>query len=136
MKTISHRLTVSAIAAAAIAIAISLFSGCAEVESNNTKSLLSAAGFQVRTPKTPLQQQVYGELQPYRVERITYKGKTVYAYKDEKAGVAYVGREPEYQRYSQLCVQQRIAQDYYAAVQMDRMYAARWYGAWGPRYYW
>ena len=118
------------------AVALCLLSGCAEMESNNTKSLLSAAGFQVRTPQTPLQQQVYGELQPYRVERITYKGKTVYAFKDDKAGVAYVGREPEYQRYSQLCVQQRIAQDYYAAVQMDQMYAARWYGAWGPRRYW
>ena len=109
---------------------------CAEMESSNTKSLLSASGFHVRTPQTPLQKEVYSMLEPYRVERITYKDKTLYAYKDEKAGIAYVGRDLEYQKYCQLCVQQRIAQDYYAAVQMNQMYAARWYGAWGPRWYW
>jgi hypothetical protein len=130
----ANRLILPVVAAAALAPF--LFSGCAEMESNNTKSLLSAAGFHVRTPETPLQKQVYGALEPYRVERINYKGKTLYAYKDDKAGVAYVGREPEYQRYCQLCVQQKVAQDYYAAVQMDQMYAARWYGAWGPRWYW
>ena len=134
MKTTLNPLTTSTIAVAAVAI--SLFSGCAEMESHNTKSLLSAAGFHVRTPETPLQKQVYAALEPYRVERISYKGKTLYAYKDEKAGIAYVGREPEYQKYCQLCVQQKIAQDYYAAVQMNQMYAARWYGAWGPRGYW
>jgi hypothetical protein len=58
-------------------------------------------------------------------------------YKDEKAGVAYVGHEPEYQRYKQLAIQQRIAQDYYMAAEMNSMYANRWYGAWGPRgMYW
>jgi hypothetical protein len=133
MKPNSHLSIFSVIAVAALGTFF--VSGCAEMESNNTKSLLSAAGFHVRTPQTPLQKEVYAALQPYRVERISYKGKTLYAYKDEKAGVAYVGREPEYQRYCHLCVEQKIAQDYYAAVQMDQMYANRWYGAWGPRWY-
>jgi hypothetical protein len=106
--------------------------GCAEMEATNTKSLLSAAGFQVRTPQTPKQQQIYAALPPYKVERGTVNGKTFYVFKDEKAGVAYVGRELEYQRYRQLAIQQQIAQDYYMAATMNSYYARGWYGAWGP----
>jgi hypothetical protein len=110
--------------------------GCAGVGSGNTTSLLTAAGFRVRTPQTPNQQQLYAALPPYKVERATVKGHVFYVYKDEKAGVAYVGREQEYQNYQQLCVQQQIAQNYYSAVAMDRAAAYGWYGAWGPRAFW
>lgn len=110
--------------------------GCAEMEATNTKSQLSASGFRVRTPETPLQKEIYAAMTPYRVERITGKGKVVYAYKDEKAGVAYVGGETQYQRYKELCIQQHVAQQYYMAAEMNRAYAYRWYGAWGPRAYW
>ena len=119
------------------AVAATLFvAGCAEMGSGNTTSLLSAAGFRVRTPQTPKQQQMYAALPPYKVERATVQGHTFYVYKDEKAGVAYVGREQEYQNYQQLAVQQQIAQDYYNAVAMDRAAAYGWYGAWGPRAFW
>jgi hypothetical protein len=70
------------------------------------------------------------------VERATVKGRVFYVYKDEKAGVAYIGREQEYQHYQQLAIQQQIAQDYYTAVAMDRAAAFGWYGAWGPRAFW
>jgi hypothetical protein len=119
------------------AAAAGLFlSSCAEMEATNTKSLLSAAGFRVRTPQTPKQQEIYAALPPYRVERATINGKVFYVFKDERDGVAYVGREPEYQRYRQLCIQQQIAQDYYMAAQMNSYYARGWYGAWGPRGVW
>lgn len=134
MKTQQSKLKVIlifAVAAAAVSIA-----GCAGMDSGNTTSLLSAAGFRVRTPQTPKQQQIYAALPPYKVERAVVKGHTFYVYKDEKAGVAYIGREPEYQRYQQLAVQQQIAQDYYTAVAMDRAAAYGWYGAWGPRAFW
>ena len=72
--------------------------GCASVGSTNTESLLSAAGFVVRTPQTNRQKQIYAALPPYKVERATVKDKVFYVYKDEKAGVAYVGHEPAYQR--------------------------------------
>jgi len=120
-------------AAAATAIFIA---GCAGVGSGNTTALLSAAGFHTLTPQTPKQQQMYAALPPYKVERATLNGKTFYVYKDEKAGIAYVGHEPEYQNYKQLCVQQQIAQDYYMAAQMNTVYARGWYGAWGPRAFW
>jgi hypothetical protein len=106
------------------------------VGSGNTTSLLTAAGFRARTPQTPKQQQIYATLPSYQVHRATVNGKTFYVYKDEKAGVAYIGREQEYQRYHQLAVQQQIAQNYYMAAEMDRAAAFGWYGAWGPRAFW
>lgn len=125
---------VFAFVAAAAAL---LVAGCAEMGSANTTSLLTAAGFRARTPQTRKQQQIYAALPPYQVERATVKGKGVfYVYKDEKAGLAYVGREQEYQRYQQLAIQQQIAQDQYMAAEMERAAAWQWYGAWGPRAFW
>lgn len=134
MKTQHPVLNVVLIFAAAVT---ALFvAGCAEVGSGNTTSLLTAAGFRAHTPQTPRQQQIYASLPPYKVERATLKGHVFYVYKDEKAGVAYIGREPEYQRYHELAVQQQIAQNYYMAAEMDRAAAYGWYGAWGPRELW
>jgi hypothetical protein len=121
----------------AAAVSALLVAGCAGVGSANTTSLLTAAGFRARTPETPKQQELYAALPPYHVERAAVKGKGVfYVYKDEKAGVAYVGREQEYQHYQQLAIQQQIAQDQYMAAQMQADAAWGWYGAWGPRAFW
>src|SRR6266550_5642365 len=122
----------------ALAVSAGVFvTSCAEMGSGNTTSLLTAAGFRARTPQTPKQQQIYAALPPYQVERATIKGKGVfYVYKDEKAGLAYVGREQEYQRYQQLAIQQQIAQERYMAAQMQADAAWQWYGAWGPRGMW
>ncbi len=104
----------------AAAAAATFIAGCAGVGSGNTTALLSAAGFHARTPETPKQQELYAALPPYQVERAAVKGKgDFYVYKDEKAGVAYVGRKQEYQRYQQLAIQQQIAQDQYMATQMQ-----------------
>ena len=135
MKKQQSHLNVILILAAAVTSL--LVAGCAEMGSGNTTSLLTAAGFRARTPQTPKQQQIYAALPPYHVERATVPGKGVfYVYKDEKAGVAYIGREQEYQRYKELAVQQQIAQNYYMAAEMDRAAAFGWYGAWGPRTFW
>jgi hypothetical protein len=134
MKTQQSQLGVILIFAAALAAVF--LAGCAGVGSGNTTALLSAAGFQAHTPQTPKQQQMYVALPPYKVERANVKGHVFYVYKDEKADVAYVGREQDYQRYQQLAVQQQIAQNYYMAAQMDRAAAYGWYGAWGPRAFW
>jgi hypothetical protein len=119
------------------AIALSGFTGCASVEKANTESLLSAAGFRVRTPQTPRQKEIYAALTPSKVMRATVPDKGVfYVYKDADKGIAYVGREQEYQHYKQLAIEQRIAQDYYMAAEMERDAARGWYGAWGPRGFW
>src|SRR5260370_21947892 len=112
-----HHLSIAISVAAAVAV--SFFASCAEMESNNTESLLSAAGFHMLTPQTAQQKEIYAALPAYKVERATVKGKTFYVFKDEKAGIAYVGHGPEYQKYKDLCIQQRIAQDYYMAASMD-----------------
>src|SRR5438094_10344292 len=122
----SNSNSVMIFAAAATALFIT---GCAGMQSANTTSLLSAAGFRARTPQTPTQQQIYAALPPYQVERATVKGKGVfYVYKDENAGLAYIGREQEYQRYQQLAIGQQIAQDQYMAAELEREAAWRWYG--------
>jgi len=134
MKTQQSQLNVILIFGAAVT---ALFvASCAEVGSGNTTSLLTAAGFRAHTPQTPKQQQIYAALPAYHVERATVNGHVFYVYKDEKAGVAYVGREQEYQRYHELAVQQQIAQNYYMAAEMDRAAAFGWYGAWGPGALW
>ena len=121
----------------ATAAGMFLLAGFASVGSANTTSLLTAAGFRARTPQTPKQQQIYAALPPYQVQRATVPGKGVfYVYKDQNAGLAYVGREAEYQRYQQLAIQQQIAQNYYMAAEMERAAAWQWYGAWGPRAFW
>lgn len=113
------------------------FASCAEMEATNTKSLLSSAGFHTVTPTTPLQKEVYAKMAANRVQKISRGNKTIYAYKDEGAGVAYVGHEAEYRRYVNLCRQQQVAQDYYMAYSMDPYWSHRWYGAWGYRgMYW
>ena len=119
------------------AAAAMFLAGCESMGSANTTSLLTAAGFRARTPQTPKQQQIYAALPPYQVQRATVPGKGVfYVYKDQNAGLAYVGREAEYQGYQQLAIQQQVAQNYYMAAEMERAAAWQWYGAWGPRAFW
>jgi hypothetical protein len=118
-----------------LAVALLGLPGCATVETANTKSLLMQAGFHVRTPDTAKRKEIYASLTPYQMQRATVNGKVFYVYKDEKEGVAYVGREPEYQRYRDLAVAQKIRQDYYMAVEMQYASAYRWYG-WGPHGIW
>ena len=127
----------SVVASLAALFALTGLVGCATTEHANTKSLLTQAGFHTLTPSTAKQKEVWALLPANKVERATVKGKTFYVFKDEAAGVAYVGHEVEYQRYRELAIQQKVAQDYYMAVEMDRMWAQGWYGAWGPRgLYW
>jgi hypothetical protein len=113
-----------------------LLAGCAGMGSSNTESLLTAAGFRARTPQTPKQQQIYAALPPYQVQRATVNGKVFYVYKDEKSGVAYVGREQEYQNYQQLAIQQQIAQNQITAAEMQQEAALDWYGGFGFRRIW
>lgn len=107
-------------------------SSCASVGSSNTRSLLSASGFQEKTPETARQKELYAKAEPYKLMRVKAKnGKVVYAYKDEKTGTAFVGSESNYQQYQKLAVQQQIAREQYQAAEMERDMAYGWYGAYG-----
>jgi hypothetical protein len=127
MKT---RITNSSLILILAASGVAFFAGCASMETgNNTTSLLSAAGFRMRTPQTAKQKELYAALPNNKVERATVKGKVFYVFKDEKAGVAYVGGEPEHRRYQQLCMQQHVAQA--PEEEMNHPFARSWSNQWG-----
>jgi hypothetical protein len=111
------------------AIGIIFFSGCASMETGNTKSLLSQAGFRAHTPETAKQKELYATLPSNKVEHAIVKGKSFYVFKDEKAGVAYIGGEQEHRRYLQLSMQQHAAQA--PEEEMNHPFARSWYTQWG-----
>ena len=108
MKT---KITNSSLILILAASGVAFFAGRASMETkNNTKSLLSEAGFRVRTPQTAKQRDVYAALPNNKIEHATVKGKSFYVFKDEKAGVAHIGGHPERRRYQELCTQRHLAQ--------------------------
>ena len=128
MKT---RITNSSLILILAACGIIFFAGCASMETNNRPHRYSPqAGFRARTPQTAKQKELYAALPSNKLERGTVKGKVFYVFKDEKAGVAYVGGEPEHQRYQQLCMQQHVAQA--PEEEMNHPFAENW-NQWGSR---
>lgn len=105
------------------------FVGCATTETANTKSLLSQAGFGARAPQTAKQKELYAQLPDNKIEHATEKGKSYYVFKDEKAGVAYIGGEQAHRRYLQLCTQQHAAQA--PEEEMSHPFARNWENQWG-----
>lgn len=114
-----------------VVIAGLALTGCASAGRSDTESMLSAAGFHARTPTTAQQQTCYAALPAYELQRHDFNGKVLYAYKDPKAGVCYIGDESNYQRYQQLAYQQKIANEEIAAAEMNQDAANNW-GFWGP----
>ena len=92
-----------------IIVVVAGFSGCAGTQVQNKESLLSAAGFRTRIPSTQEQWAVYHKMTPYKLERNTFKGKTLYTYADTQKGVVYIGGDQSYARYKELGIQQSIA---------------------------
>ena len=86
------------------------FSAYAGTQVQNKESVLSAAGFRMRTPSTQEQWAMFNQMTPYKLERNTFKGKALYTYADKQKGVVYIGGDKAYQRYKQLGIQQSIAQ--------------------------
>ena len=86
------------------------FTGCASMETDKTPSLLSAAGFRMHSPQTAKEKELYAALPSNKLERGTMNGKVFYVFKDEKAGVEYVGGEKAHRRYEQLCTQLHVAE--------------------------
>jgi hypothetical protein len=87
------------------------FSGCAGTQTKNKESLLSEAGFRTRTPSTPRQLEMYNRMTPNKLERNTFRGRTLYTYADKQRGIVYIGGEKAYQRYRQLGIKQASAEN-------------------------
>jgi hypothetical protein len=107
------------------------FAGCASMEAASQESLLQKAGFQSRTPTTEKQKAAYQALPAYQLHRGTLKGRTIYAYKDEKAGVVYLGSQAEYAQYRQLAAKAKLKEEQITAAQiaLDEK-QARTYSQW------
>src|SRR5262245_28045644 len=77
--------------------ALLALAGCMSMQSPaSQESLLQKAGFQSRTPTTAQQKAIYAKLPANQLHRVTVNGRTVYGYKDAKAGVVWVGNEAQY----------------------------------------
>ena len=86
------------------------FCGCAGIVVQNKESLLTAAGFQTRTPSTQAQLAMYSRMTPYKLGRNTVNGKALYTYANKQKGIVYIGGNKAYQRYRQLARQQSVAE--------------------------
>jgi hypothetical protein len=90
------------------ALTVTALAGCVTVESASQESLLMSAGFQARTPSTEKEKAAYAALPAYELHRGTKAGKNIYAYKDEKAGVVYIGNEAQYQQYKPAATEAKL----------------------------
>ncbi len=110
--------------------ALLALAGCASMESATEESLLQSAGFQSRTPTTARQQTAYAALPAYQLHKGTMKGRTIYAYKDEKKAVVYLGNKAQYTQYQQLAKKAQLKEEKQVARDMDNDLVYRWYGSW------
>jgi hypothetical protein len=115
-----------------LAICALVLAGCAAMQPASQESLLQQAGFQSRTPTTAVQKAVYAKLPANQLHRITLKGRTLYGYKDAKAGVVYVGNEAQYAQYKQLATKANLKEDQItpaqAALEEQDMHTySQWY---------
>jgi hypothetical protein len=92
--------------------------GCASLTPASKESLLKSAGFQERTPATEKQKAAYQALPAYHLHQLTLKGRTMYAYKDEKAGVVYLGSQAEYAQFRQLAAKAKLKEEQFTAAQI------------------
>jgi hypothetical protein len=128
-RTMKTRITNSNLILVSAACAIIFIAGCASTETAKTTSLFSAAGFYTRTPQTAKQKELYATLPSNKIECAKAKGKVLYVFKDEKAGVAYIGGESQHQKYLQLCKQQHLAEP--PEEEMNQPLANAWANQWG-----
>lgn len=116
---------------AAVLVAALGSGGCASTRHADTKQMLSAAGFTTLTPTSSEQQANFAALPPYKLVRLDYNGKAIYAYADKDNGVVYKGNESNYQRFQKMAFEQRITQQQVMAAQMNQQAAWGW-SYWGP----
>jgi hypothetical protein len=118
---------------AAATLAATALVGCASSDVSTTRSQLASAGFFEVTPKGPKQERPYAEAPAYKMHQITAEGKTLYMYKDEKHGTAFVGDTLKFRQYQRLLMEQSTAEE--QAVLMPTPMAMGWYGAYGPYFH-
>jgi hypothetical protein len=115
-----------------LVIVFAALTGCAGTGVSHTREMLSTAGFREIKPETPKQLELYAAAPAYKMHQITAKGKTFYAYKDEKKGTAFIGDELKFRQYQRMLMQESAEQKQLQADMMQPQVAVGWYGAYGP----
>jgi hypothetical protein len=116
----------------------SLLMGCATIEraeTIDTEQLLTAAGFRMKLADTPEKLAHLRTLTQRKIIAHQRDGGVGYVYADATAcQCLYVGNEKAYQRYQQLAVEKKIAEDKRMAAEMNLDAAMNWnmWGPWGP----
>jgi hypothetical protein len=118
----------------ALACALLSLVGCGAIESRTQRLTLFYSGFLARVPQTERQRDFYSALPPYELYSGVKNGRPFYVYKDEKAGVVYVGNEEDYQRYMgkvrRLVAYYEITEAKVIAHPIDENVHSRWDGSW------
>jgi hypothetical protein len=113
--------------------------GCAAMEADrarSTESLLAASGFNIKLADTPDKLAHVKTLTQHKLVPHDKDGKVVYVYADATTcQCVYAGTEEDYQRYQQLALQKKIADDQKMAAEMNENAAMNW-GMWGPGPWW
>jgi hypothetical protein len=116
----------------AVAVVVASCAAMRREEAQQTESILSAAGFQMRLADTPERVAHLSTLRPLKLVPHMKDGKLLYTYADPKGcRCLFVGDEQAYQRYQQLALKQQLAQEQVMAAEMDESAAMDW-GLWGP----
>ena len=124
----------------ATALVATLSLGCAAMqrsEAIKTERVLAAAGFQMKLADTPeklakVQAMTQRKLQPHDKD-----GEVFFVYADAmECNCVYVGNEAAHQRYQQLALKQKLADQARETAEMNENAAMEWntWGAWGPWY--
>jgi uncharacterized protein YdbL (DUF1318 family) len=118
-----------------ILVALAAASGCAAMrksEVDTQEQLLSAAGFQMKLADTPQKLTHLQSLTSQKLVPHSKDGTLYYVYADaEVCKCMFVGNEAAYQKYQQLAIQQKLAQERMNAAAMNENASMNW-GLWGP----
>jgi hypothetical protein len=93
-----------------VGMALDSFARSATLSESRVESLLSAAGFQIRTGPDAERQMLYLRAAPNTLERHIDNGEVVYTYADPRGGFIYLGGRFEYQQFKRLLREASIAQ--------------------------
>jgi len=130
------------LAAFALLLSATGLVACATQQSmtQNTESMLAAAGFIEKPANTPAREAHLAALQPYRVlsQHVSVGGQETvgYVYADPQfCHCVFVGGPGAYSHFQQMAFQQHLAEEQFAAAEMAQDDTFGW-GDWGPYPYW
>ena len=110
--------------------------GCATIRAHQTaetEQVLAAAGFQVEPADTPEKLAHLQTLTPRKVVRDVRDGQPEYVYADpQTCKCLYVGDEQRYQKFQELSLQKKIADEQRSAARANWEASMNWWGGpWG-----